>query len=156
MKVIHVTDSTIKGYHIFKVTPFPTIQMLVEKGEGNSYDPHAMVIKVPDLKNIPIELHDRVIKEAKCKTSKQTVRDTAGRTVGRVPANVCALFHKLLQDGDVREITCVSVDKPMQSKTPFFVNPLSGIQKDMIGVVGVLLFRTRITLHALMKVHKEC
>ena len=36
------------------------------------------------------------------------------------PANVCALFHKLLQDGDVREITCVSVDKPMQSKTPFF------------------------------------
>ena len=72
------------------------------------------------------------------------------------PANVCALFHKLLQDGDVREITCVSVDKPMQSKTPFFVNPLSGIQKDMIGVVGVLLFRTRITLHALMKVHKEC
>lgn len=120
MKVIHVTDSTIKGYHIFKVTPYPTIQMLVEKDEGNSYDPHAMVIKVPDLKNIPVELHDRVTKEAKGKTSKQTVRDTAGMTVGRVPANVCALFHKLLQNGDVRKITCVSVDKPMQSKTPSF------------------------------------
>ena len=38
MKVIHLTDSTIKGYHIFKLTPFPTIQMLVEKEEGNSYD----------------------------------------------------------------------------------------------------------------------
>ena len=120
MKVIHVTDSSIKGYHIFKVTPYQTIKMLVEKDKENSYDPHAMVIKVPDLKNIPVELHDRVTKEAKGKTSKQTVRDTTGMTVGRVPANVCALFHKLLEDGDVREITCVSVDKPMQSKTPSF------------------------------------
>ena len=118
MKVIRVTDSTVKGYHVFKVTPHPAIPMFVKKDEGNSYDPNAMVVKVPDLKEIPAELHDVVTKEAKGKKEKQTVRDTAGMIVGRVPANLCGLFRKLLQDGDIREVTCVSVDKPMQSKIP--------------------------------------
>lgn len=49
------------------------------------------------LKDIPTDLHTVITRE----DSAVTVKDIAGKTVGRVPANVCKIFRKVLQDGAI-------------------------------------------------------
>ena len=63
MKLLRVTISNIKGYHHFKICTTKEIEMAVEKELKNSYDPYAMVIKMPLLSNIPREFHDKVTRE---------------------------------------------------------------------------------------------
>ena len=118
MKLVNVTESNIKGYHVYKVRPHPDIKMVVEKDIHNSYDPYAMLVTMPQLKDITSELHKSITKASKGKEKEQTVEQIAGKHVGRVPANVCKLFNKLLLDGDVKEITCRSVEKPTLSRIP--------------------------------------
>ena len=90
--------------------------MLVERELlDNKYDPQAMIIKI---NKINASLHGDVTKEAKGKQPQQKVKDIAGKTVGRVPANVFKLFNKVLTDGDVTKITCSSVDAPTLSTIP--------------------------------------
>ena len=106
MKLVKVNESSIKGYHNFKIRPHPEIEMVVERDVTNIYDPHAMIIKMPELKKIPSSFYKAITKSARGKEKAQTVEEIAGETVGRVPANVCKLFNKLLQEGDIKEITC--------------------------------------------------
>ena len=49
MKILHIENSSIRGYHFFKRRPHAAIEMLLEKEEDNSYDVNAMVIKMLDL-----------------------------------------------------------------------------------------------------------
>ena len=109
MKEISVIDSNVKGYHNFRIRPHTDIGMVVEREVENTYDPYAMLVKMPELTKIPAELHNNVTRPAKGKDIEQVVKHIAGKTVGRVPANVCRLFYELLRDGDVKEIACWSV-----------------------------------------------
>ena len=118
MKELVIINSNIKGYYVFKIRPHQSVKMLVEKEHNNEYDPHAMVVKMPELKEIHSSIHEDVTKEAKGKEPQQTVKDIAGKTVGRVPANLCKLFEKLLKDGYVTNITCSSQNDPERSKIP--------------------------------------
>lgn len=111
MKFVYVTKSNIKGYHIYRVRPHPEIEMIVQKDILNSYDPHAMFVTMPQLEDIDSQLHNSITEPSKGKEKEQIVEEIAGKHVGRVPANVCEFFNKLLIDGDVKEITCKSLEK---------------------------------------------
>ena len=93
MKLVKVTDSFIKGYHAFKIRPHPDIEMSVKKDIENLHDPSAMLVAMPQLKDIPSGLHKIVTRPPKgIKEKEQTVEGIAGKDVGRIPANVCGFF----------------------------------------------------------------
>ena len=47
-KAIIVDKSTIRGYHIFKICPQENVEMAVPEEKDNKWDPHAMIVKMPD------------------------------------------------------------------------------------------------------------
>ena len=118
MKELMIVSSNIKGYHIFKIRPHSQIEMITEKEIGNPRDPHAMIIKMSSLNEIPEKFHDDITKEKRGKEKQQTVKDIAGEIIGRVAANICKLFEKLLTDEDVTRIACIAVRNPEKSKIP--------------------------------------
>ena len=64
MKTVEVSSS-IKGYHIFKrAPPHPSVNMKVTLEEGDPYDPNALTVVMPNLKEILSRLHLRITKEA--------------------------------------------------------------------------------------------
>ena len=78
-----------------------------------------MIVKMPDEeKYIDEKILDVVTRPAKKDTPEQTVRSILGKTVGMVPANHGRLFKGLLQMGDIRRITCISLRKPTISTKP--------------------------------------
>ena len=93
--MIVLRNSCIKGYHIFQIQPHPGIKMLVQNEDGNKYDPFAMLIRMSELTNIPIKLHNDITREAKRGKTAQTVKSIANKVVGRVPANLGKLFRDL-------------------------------------------------------------
>ena len=114
-----MTESNIKGYHVFKRRPHSMITMAVQKDEGNDFDPHAMVIVMPALEAIHHELHDIIVREAKGKKQpEQKVRDNAGKLMGRVPANIGKIFRKLLHERKIQRITCTATGPPTISRKP--------------------------------------
>ena len=118
MKTLVVKSSQVKGYHIFKVRPHPEVAMEVKLEENNSYDPTAMMVLMPTLEYIPSELHNLVTREENKGEKKQCVSDIAGQQVGRVPANLCKLFRKVIGDADVIKIKCYAESAPTISKQP--------------------------------------
>ena len=98
--------------------PHIEIPMEVMLEEGNSHDPYAMAIKMPPLQSINPSLHDLVTREEKKGQNTQIVRDIASEMVGRVPANLCKIFRKILSDRDVTTITCHAEEAPNLSKIP--------------------------------------
>ena len=110
MEELMIVNSNIKGYHIFKIIPHPQIEMITEKQIGNPRDPHTMVLKLPGLNEIPENFYEDIIKEKRGKEKQQTVKYTTGAIIGRVPANICKLFEKLITD--------VAVSDPEQNKIP--------------------------------------
>ena len=69
--------------------------MLVQNEDGNKYDPFAMLIRMPELINIPTKLHNDIAKGAKSGKIAQTVKSIANKVVGRIPANLGKLFRDL-------------------------------------------------------------
>ena len=118
MKVITIENSSIKGYHVFKIRPHNDIEMIVTEDNENSYDPYAMVVQMPEEGSIPKELLEDVTREAKEGMATQTVKSIASKTVGRVPANLGKIFRNLISARDVSKITCVSQNKPTLSRIP--------------------------------------
>ena len=92
-----ILQSNIKGYHYFKICPHAEVPLVVEKEKGNIYDPDAMLIRMPVLSDT---------RTARRNEKEQTVKSNAGKQVGRVPANLCKMFKKLLDDGKVEKILC--------------------------------------------------
>ena len=113
-----MNSNLIKGYHYFKVRPSSDVEMNVGVEEDNSYDPYSMIVTMPLLQNIHAELHDQVTRQKRKSEEEQHIRDIAGKIVGRVPANLCKLFRRLLKDREVFKITCWSVDSPRQKPSP--------------------------------------
>ncbi|XP_077869670.1 uncharacterized protein LOC144361685 [Saccoglossus kowalevskii] len=90
-------DWSIKGYHHFHRRPHPDALLDVEIEHNNRYDPSSMLVKMPPLCRIPNELHDEVTREGRGNQPNQTVRSIADKQVGRVPANLCKVFRRLLE-----------------------------------------------------------
>lgn len=147
MKTLTIIKSNIKGYHSFKIRPHCDIEMDVVVEEDNSYDPYAMAVNMPLIQEIHPRYHDVVTREEKGKYKKQSVRDIAGKQVGRVPANLCKMFRKVLHEKDVVKIKCSSLDDPHLSGIPppqesFKRNPRG---KDRRG--GGAVIACKYTLH---------
>ena len=116
MKEIKISNSSIKGYHVFKTRPHAEIPMFVERDFHNKYDPFALIVKMPVMENIPTRLHKVILRPAKGREKCQKVKDNAEKIVGRVPANVCKILTKLLQERKIEEIQCSAVGTPTLSK----------------------------------------
>ena len=100
MEEITISQSHIKGYHIFKITPHKEIKLQVLKEVNNKKDPNAMPVKMPGLEEIPVNLHDDITwPKKKSHEKNQTVKEIARKDVGWVPANLCGVFRDLLKSG---------------------------------------------------------
>lgn len=87
MKEVTISQTTIKGYHIFKIKPSQGVMMVVERDRENRYDRWALNVKLDD------------------------------KMVGRVPANMCRIFSELLDGRSIEKICCFADGAPMLSKT---------------------------------------
>ena len=140
MKIIRVSNSSIKGYHFFKRRPHLEVKLLVKTDIHNTYDENAMVVMMPALDAIPSTLHEVILKEARGKEKCQKVKDNANKIIGRVPANVCKLFAELLKQRMIQEVHCFATSIPTLSrsvdpKTSFKRRPNSGKDREGGGAV---------------------
>ena len=105
MEEITISQSHIRGYHIFKITPHKEIKLQVLKEVNNKKDPKTMLVKMLGLEEIPVNVRDDITRPKKKTNEKnQTVKEIAGKDVGRVPANLCGVFKDLLKSGKVTSI----------------------------------------------------
>ena len=118
VKILHIENSSIRGYCFFKRSPHTAIEMLLDKEEDKSYDVNAIVIKMPDLIQIDTQYPDITVRPCKGKEPEQKVKDNAGKVIGRVPANISMIFKELITSNQVKKITCMSTDNPNISKVP--------------------------------------
>ena len=110
-------ESCIKGYHRFKIRPHKEIVMDVKIEIGNKLDHNAMIVKLPLLEDITPTLHKEITKEERGKEKEhQTVESTAGKVVGRVPANLCKLFKGFCEKKII--IKCQATGDPTTSIHP--------------------------------------
>ncbi|XP_077980784.1 uncharacterized protein LOC144435995 [Glandiceps talaboti] len=109
--------STISGYHYFHVRPHVDVPLLVEKEENNKKDPKAMSVTMPPLSSIPSHLHTCVTREADKRYPTQMVSNIAGKQVGRVPANLCGTFRRIL-DGGEATLSCHYLGTVQLSTSP--------------------------------------
>ncbi|XP_070579003.1 uncharacterized protein [Ptychodera flava] len=110
--------STISGYHFFHIRPHVDVPLVVKKEDHNKKDPKAMSVTMPTLDSIPSYLHDAVTREADKRYPKpQVIHDIAGKQVGRVPANLCAAFRRILAGGEA-SITCRYFGTVQRSQVP--------------------------------------
>eukprot|EP00794_Sanderia_malayensis_P000929 gene929-236_t len=84
---------SIKGYHMFKIKPPQNIPLTVMREDHNSYDLNAIKVMVP------MNLED--------KYKSKEAEGILGRQIGRVPANLCKVFRKILsEDTLIEPIKC--------------------------------------------------
>ena len=127
-----IINSCISGLHKTKVGAHRDVQLIVEEDNSLPHiDPNCMLVKVPLIEDIPTELHSAV-SYPKSRNPRdprqmdQLVRDTAGKKVGNVPSNMCALFRELKRDSHVKEIHCFAIgERPLPSKRPAMLQKFS-------------------------------
>lgn len=90
--------------------------MDVRAEKRNRFDPNAMVVEMPSLDDIPIHFIKDVTKVGNKDDKKQTVESIAGKTIGRVPANLCKLFKGFSEKKF--EIYCRATGDPTLSASP--------------------------------------
>ena len=102
--------SVVSGIHRTKVGSHRDIQLLVEDDNSvPSIDPNCMLVRFPDLEDIPGRLHNAVTYPKNPSNKRyidQLAKDVVGKKVGNVPANFCGLFRQLKRKGLVQEIKC--------------------------------------------------
>ena len=105
MRIVAINNAVIKGYHEFQIRPPPTILLPVTKEYGNKHDPHACLIWVPEIEQIPSTLWNHVTDEKR----GERVRTIAGLPIGRVPKGLSSCFWELLGSCDLECIEwCVN------------------------------------------------
>lgn len=92
----------IKGYSYFRVEPSIFMPMDLIPEEDNSYDPNAVKVQMPSLEQMPQTCFDQMTKD-----EEQRVKSLARNVVGRVPANLCGAFRKIMEkDLLLEDIRC--------------------------------------------------
>lgn len=105
-----VVNSVISGLHKTKIGANRGVRLIVENDDSVKHiDPNCMLVRVPFLEDIPPELHGAIAypKSRNPRDLRQTdqlVKETVGKKVGNIPANICGLFRRLKDNGEVREI----------------------------------------------------
>ena len=89
MRVIAI-ESTIKGYHVFRIRPHTDITIKLEEEPNNPYDRNAFKVMMSRLTDIHPIFHNLVTENG------QRIETNAGKQVGRVPANLCRVFRRLV------------------------------------------------------------
>ena len=96
-------NSTITGIHRTKVGAHRDIPLIVEDDDSVArIDPNCMLVRFPDLEDIPVHLHKAVTYPKNPEHKRfvdQLVEDVVGQKVGNVPANICGLFRRLKRNG---------------------------------------------------------
>ena len=119
--IIVIHNSTISGLHATKTSSHPEVTLLIGP-DVTDKDPNAMEVVVPMLQNLPLELLDMVTWPKNPERKRfvdQVVRDVAGKKVGNIPANLCAIFKDLLREGIATGITArCTTNRPRASIRP--------------------------------------
>lgn len=152
MSEIVLHNSSISGLHATKTSSHPDITLLIGPDITHK-DPNAMKVVVPMLQNLPPESLDMVTWPKNPERKRfvdQVVRDVAGKKVGNVPANLCAVFKDLLREGVATGITARSTtDKPRASTRPHtkqsFQRRVNGLDRRGGGVVLDCLYTISVT-----------
>ena len=97
---IVIENAVVKGYHEFQIRRPISLPLPVTKEYGNRHDPHACLVWVPALENIPYKMWSTVtdIKRG------ETVHTIPGLPVGRVPKGVYSCLHQPLGSTHVNRI----------------------------------------------------
>lgn len=88
-------DWSIKEYVHFKIRPSLSIPMFLEYEVNNPKDTNAILVKMPPISSIDRSKHNVTTREKKGSRPAQYVHEIAGKTVGRVPANLCRALRKI-------------------------------------------------------------
>ena len=92
----------IKVFSHFGFTPSTLILMDLVPEENNSFDPNAVVVRMPSLEQIDQTSFNLMTKE-----EEQRVKNSAGNVIGRVPANLCRAFREIMEkDWLLEDIKC--------------------------------------------------
>lgn len=116
--------SVITGLHRTKISSHRDVKLIVENDDSLQDIPDCVMVKVPTIDNIPPELHTAVAypKSRNPKDPRQRdilVRETANKKLGNVPANLCGLFRKFRNSGEIKDIYCFAVgERPQRSIRP--------------------------------------
>ena len=78
----------------FKGTEFV---MTVQAETDNPYDKFACLVKAPGITSLPTRIWDLLTRESKSTSGRQSVREVAGATVGRVPKDLCKILSRGIQ-----------------------------------------------------------
>ena len=70
---------SIKGYHVFHLRPHQDIPLRVEPELNNAYDHNAKKVMMPDLQDIPNNLHCTITRAADARFPVQRVHHIAGK-----------------------------------------------------------------------------
>ncbi|VDI56325.1 Hypothetical predicted protein [Mytilus galloprovincialis] len=105
---------SIKGYHAFHIRPPINIDLNIEIENNNRYDENAVLVKIPDLVDLPEHVLDQLPEGS----NQRPLRQLAGRPVGRVPANVCKAFKQLLQTQMAKKVICRYTGMAAPSRNP--------------------------------------
>ena len=102
--MIRITNSTIKGYHVFKRRAHVDIPMNVEIELCNKHNINALVVKMPAKEEVREDFSNVVLRKRRGNKKEQKVSDNLNEIVGRVPATLCVVFKKLLLNKEVKVI----------------------------------------------------
>jgi hypothetical protein len=100
MVKIIIGNAVVKGYHIFQIRPPPTLYLPVTKEYGNTHDPNACLVWVPEIGSIPQHMIN-IVTDIK---RGETVNTIAGLPIGRVPEGFSFVFTELLSSSAVDKI----------------------------------------------------
>jgi hypothetical protein len=100
MAKIIIGKAVVKGYHIFQIRPPPTLYLPITKEYGNTYDPNACHVWVPEYRSIPQHMMN-IVTDAK---RGETVKTIAGLLIGRVPEGLSSVFTELLSSSAIDKI----------------------------------------------------
>ena len=96
--------ATVNGYHHFQIRPLIGFEMILtcSREPLNIHDSNAIKMTVPVMRQLR-DVLDIVVRE----NPRQTIKDIAGKTVGRMPAILAAILGVLLDSKEVIKISWI-------------------------------------------------
>ena len=87
-RAVLVFESTVNGYHYFRIRPLvgTEMPMFLQQEENNSYDENAILVRIPSKTFFPDLNKEKETKDG------QSVADVLGKVVGRLPRNVAEVI----------------------------------------------------------------
>lgn len=96
----------IKGYHHFRTRPLKGIGMLMRcvREPENIYDRYAVKVVIPTIDDLPNHILNV---ETRALPRRQTVRDIAGKTVGRLPADIAQVVSEGIRTEKIKRANAI-------------------------------------------------